>query len=250
MVLSLWSRVVGVGKSATTVRRLSPPVFRGPLPGPVLSEVVTVGSKDEDPEARVAGSHVGSSKATPLTVIPEVGKVSENTSKCSQKNPSVAGVSHTSRALFQTATSVGTEGPSHVFPGHEPRPLDCYCFPHGDPQIGPCSVIHSGATSGRAEILAGCPPAHNVHQFNGCPVDFGHIAMVWDARPVMGENFGRCSVELAKPGSCRPEYLLDSESKTAVTGADLPRPHRSAPKSKTGSSGLANRDSIKGRYSG
>jgi hypothetical protein len=52
---------LGVGSSVTAVRRLSPPVLFGPFPGPVLSDVVTVGSKDKDAEARVAGSHVGCS---------------------------------------------------------------------------------------------------------------------------------------------------------------------------------------------
>jgi hypothetical protein len=72
------SVTTGVGRRETAVLRSSPPTPCAP--GPFVSDVVTVGSKDKDPEAGVAGSHVGSPEATPFRIVPEVGKVAEYTS--------------------------------------------------------------------------------------------------------------------------------------------------------------------------
>jgi hypothetical protein len=84
-------------------------VFDGLIPSEAtgVRNSVPAHGEDEDPESGVAGTHVGSAETTPFRIVPEVGKVSENTSKCSQKNPSVPGVSHTSLALFQIAIGFG-----------------------------------------------------------------------------------------------------------------------------------------------
>lgn len=99
-----------------TVRRSGPP---SPcLPGPFVSDVLGVGS-NEVPEPFMGGSHVGSSKADPPRVIPEIGQVSENTAECPQNKPWP--LSHTSRAGFHVAIGFGTCHTPHVFPHHEAR---------------------------------------------------------------------------------------------------------------------------------
>ena len=60
--------------------------------------------KNEYPESVVTGPEVGRAKTVPFRIEPELGQVSENTAKCSQVRPSVPGISHASRAGFQTAS--------------------------------------------------------------------------------------------------------------------------------------------------
>jgi hypothetical protein len=66
-------------------------VFDGLTPSEAtgVRNSVPADGEDEDSESGVAGAHVGSSYTAPFRIEPEVGKVSEYTSKCSQKNPSV-----------------------------------------------------------------------------------------------------------------------------------------------------------------
>lgn len=61
----------GVGSMVTSL-----PKFRA-CPLPVIGSVVGVG-KDEQPGTAMAGADIGSSYNTPLSVIPEGGKVSND----------------------------------------------------------------------------------------------------------------------------------------------------------------------------
>ena len=101
--------------SVTAVLRSGPPWPCAPAP--FVSDVLGVGRsrEDEDPVAAVRRPDVRSAYATPPRVIPELGQVPENTSKCSQNRPPPAS-SHTSRAGFQAAIRFAAMRATHVLP--------------------------------------------------------------------------------------------------------------------------------------
>lgn len=144
------SDATGVGKSVTVVLKSIPP---SPCaPGPFVSEVRGVGSsavvsvaepprvalgvgKYEYPEPSMWCPNIGCTYTNPLRVIPEIGKVSENTSKSSESRSIRPISSQQSRFGFHLANGVSTVRTPYVFPHNEPWPNNRDRFTHLHPKV-------------------------------------------------------------------------------------------------------------------
>jgi hypothetical protein len=186
------------------------------VPGDLKSLAVAVGSKDEDSETSVRGSHVGSSKTAPFRIEPEVGQVSEYTAECPKAGAS--GFSQTSLRLFHFANRSGTKGSFDVFPDNIFRLYYGDAFAHGFPQIGSGTVLHAAALAGEAQVLAGRTAADDVYGFDVGPVDFRDVAVVRDCRPVVGEYLGRGGLPFGNPCEFGAENFLYCHAESAVAG--------------------------------
>src|SRR4051812_35862295 len=110
----------------------------------------------------------------PARVVPEVGKVPENTTECPQNDSWV--VSQTSRAGFQIAIGCGRVGATDVLPYDVGGADDGDCLAHLPPQVGAGALGHAGALPGVAEVLTGSPAADEVNGLDGRPVHGRHVA--------------------------------------------------------------------------
>jgi hypothetical protein len=145
---------------------------------------------DEYPEPAVWCADAGSGKAVPRRVIPDVGQVSENTSKCSHSRFGV-GISQTPRAGFHVGVAIGAQQSSHILGDHQRRSERINGVAHSGPQPGSRPRTHAFASAGRRNVLAWKASGEDVHGFYLRPVNGGDVAQVWYVRVVVGEDFAR-----------------------------------------------------------
>ena len=184
--------------------------------------------EEEDAEPPVRCARVGSAKAVPATVIPEVGQVSENTSECPQSRLTVAS-SHTSRAGFQRAIGCRGVGTADVLPDDELGTDDIDGLAHLHPQVGAGALGHASAFARVAQVLTGGTAGDDVDRLHGGPVDLGHVTVVGDVRPMVGEHLGRGLVELDEPCRTHVEDGREGELDTAISGEEAASGEHQAP---------------------
>lgn len=190
-------------------------VGNSPLAGP---------GEDEDAEPTVRCSDIGRSEANPFRIEPEVGQVSEYSSKCPQNMPWV--VSHTERAGFQVARCVCTEQSSHVL-DHDP--VGSVLFDGSGelrPEAGACAVGHATTSAGEADVLAGEPARADLSMRDGAEVDGAHVAVVVHVREVVREHLRRRGIELAEPRRLCVEHLVYRHAEATDTSEQLARAER------------------------
>ena len=88
-----------------------------------------------------------------------------------------------------------------------------------DPLAAPCVT----------EWLAGEAAGDDVDRLHGGPVDLGHVAVVGDVRPVVGEHLGRGLVELDEPRGVHVEDGREGEFDPAVSGEEAASGEHQAP---------------------
>lgn len=168
------------------------------------------------------GTNVGRWKARPLRVVPDVGQVSKNGSKCPQSMLLVV-VSQTPRAGFHIASSVSAEQASDILNHDQSGAL---CLDHSaelGPQPRPSAVFHPAATAGEGNVLTWEPARDDINPPDLREVDLADITQVRDIRPVMLEDLRRCRFELAEPGrfdlEAEPfQRCGDADVESAVSG--------------------------------
>ncbi|GAA4175957.1 hypothetical protein GCM10022287_22350 [Gryllotalpicola koreensis] len=179
----------------------------------------TVPGDDEDPEPLVRGADVGRANTCPRRVIPEIGKVPENTSKCSESRSLGPVLSQQSLLEFHIARGIGRIGSTNVLPNHVARSDDRDGFSHLHPEVRAGALGHALAAPSRTEVLAGCSASDDVDRFHKRPVDLRQVTEVRNTGPVRIKHLRRCFLELAEPPRFGIKKGLNRKVKSSVAAA-------------------------------
>jgi hypothetical protein len=176
----------------------------------VTSGVSSRPGDDEDALPAVRSSGIGSRYNCPPSVIPETGKVSENSAECPQRM-FVSSLSHTPRAEFQVAIGSGTEKPPYVLEHDKPRGKRGDGTGDMRPDSGPVSLPQAGPRSGAGHVLAGKASGEDVRAPDRGPVGGRDVAQVRHIRKMVGEDLARAGVDVCHPCELAAEHVMHGQ---------------------------------------